>query len=98
MRHVNDNSFWHLSLRLMHSNLSTVKRAIRLLTREIKSQERKEVASTSVEMANKAWSMLHDILPSDNLMNQMIIEARLIELVITKECRLYCSAWTTSGG
>jgi hypothetical protein len=31
-------------------------------------------------------------------MNQVIIETRLVELVITKECRLYCSAGTTSGG
>jgi hypothetical protein len=32
------------------------------------------------------------------LMNQVIIEAILVELVITKECRLYSSAGTASGG
>jgi hypothetical protein len=31
-------------------------------------------------------------------MNQVIIEAILVELVITKESKLYCSAGTASGG
>jgi hypothetical protein len=35
---------------------------------------------------------------SCHMMNQMLIEAVLVELVITKECRSYSSAGTTSGG